>query len=196
MHRLLVPSAFVVFLAFVFACGGGGESNAPTATPVATPLPDRPEGQFTMCVQALSEAEGYQAEAVRRLADAVAEVQQDGRWPRYFPSGDAPVVDSGCPQEPAVPATNFVEEPGYHQVYAFVVEQLPFNPLFAQESVRTESGAGVEETAGMFVTLADLCDQAKLVQMLKTAVKFDHTLNPTPTPGDGETAPPTPTPCL
>ncbi len=149
-----------------------------------------------MCVQALSEAEGYQAEAVQRLGDAVAEVQQDGRWPRYFSSDDAPVVDSGCPQDPAVPATNFVEEPGYYQVYAFVVEQLPFNPLFAQESVRTETGAGVEETAGMFVTLADLCDRDKLVQMLKTAVKFDHTLNPTPTPGEGETAAPTATPCL
>jgi hypothetical protein len=160
-------------------------------------VPDeRPEGQFTMCVQALRGVEGLQDEAMTRLQDALAGVQADGRWGRYFPSSEAPVVDAGCPQEPAVPAANFVEKPGYYRVFAFVVEQVPFNPLFAQESVRTESGAGVEETAGMFVTPLDLCDADKLVQMLKTAVKFDHTLNRTPTPGPDETARPEVTPCL
>ena len=77
-----------------------------------------------------------------------------------------------------------------------VVVQAPFDARFAQESVKNDAGANVEETAGIFVTTADLCDQARLVQMLKTAAKFDHTLNPTKTPGPGVTTAPSPTPCL
>jgi len=196
--RLIWMTLCALVVAAVAACGGGdGERPVDTPTPTPKVIPTaRPDGQFTMCVQALRGAEQYQAEAMQRLGDALAEVQTDGRWPRYFPAGGEPVVDAGCPQEPAAPRSNFVEEPGYYRVHAFVVQQLPFNALFAQESVRTETGAGVEETAGMFVTPADLCDQGKLVQMLKTAVKFDHTLNPTPTPGAGETAPPSATPCF
>jgi hypothetical protein len=190
MLRLFYLSISALLLTSVVACGDGGESSQATTAP-----PARPDGQFTMCVQALGEAEDYQAEAIQRLGDALTEVRLDSRWESYFPSAEDPVLDAGCPQQPAVPATNFVEEPGYYLVFAFVVERVPFNPLFAQESIRTETGAGVEETAGMFVTPLDLCDQAKLVQMLKTALKFDHTLNPTPTPGE-ETALPSATPCL
>jgi hypothetical protein len=156
-------------------------------------LASRPEGQFTMCVQALRGAEHLQDQAMARLNEALAQVQRDKRWPRYFPSAQAPVVDVGCPQEPAVPRTNFVETPAYYRVFAFVVERAPFNALFPQESVRTETGAGIQQTAGMFVTPADLCDRDKLVLMLEDAVKFDHANQPPV--GEGETPAPTATPC-
>jgi len=193
--------ALVFLVTFPAACGGGGDDAGNGVSPQApagsaTALPERPPGRFTMCVQAMKDVGQYQAEAIKRLGDALTEVKKDGRWPRLFPSLDAPVVDSGCPEGPAVPAVNFVEKPNYYQVFAFVVVQAPYDAQFAQESVKNDAGANVEETAGIFVTTADLCDQARLVQMLKTAAKFDHTLNPTKTPGPGVTTAPSPTPCL
>ncbi|HSP54483.1 MAG TPA: hypothetical protein VLS25_02750 [Dehalococcoidia bacterium] len=196
-----MPAAVALLPLLLHACGGGDDGTGSSAipqpsAPSATALPDRPPGRFTMCVQAIRGAQQYQDEAMKRLGDALAEVQKDGRWPRLFPSQDAPVVNGSCPEPPAIPAVNFVEKPNYYQVFAFVVVQAPFDARFAQESVKNDAVANVEETAGIFVTTADLCDQARLVQMLKTAAKFDHTLNPTKTPGPGVTTAPPPTPCL
>ena len=202
MQRLVILMALGFLVTFPAACGGGdggsgGNGVSPQASAGnATALPERPPGRFTMCVQAMRGVEQYRAEAMKRLGDALTEVQKDGRWPRLFPSREAPVLDSGCPEGPAIPAVNSVDKPNYYQVFAFVVVQAPFDARFAQESVKNAAGANVEETAGIFVTTADLCDQARLVQMLKTAMKFDHTLNPTKTPAAGITETPSPTPCL
>ena len=146
-----------------------------------------------MCVEAIHGAEGYQAQAVQQVGDALAGVRQDGRWPRLFPSGAEPVLDSGCPEAPALPAANRVETPGFYRVFVFVVPQDQSAMRFSQEVGRTSTGGGVEATAGLFVTTGDLCDSARLVLMLKSATGFDHSPMPATTPRpEGPTA----TPCF
>ena len=109
MLRLLSIAVPVFLLAFAVACGGDDAEIPPQATPTATPLPARPDGRLTMCVEAIHGAEGHQAQAVQRVGAALAGVRQDGRWLGLFPSGAEPVLDSGCPEAPAQPAANRVE---------------------------------------------------------------------------------------
>jgi hypothetical protein len=144
---------------------------------------------LTMCVEAIHGAEGYQARAVQQVGEALAGVQQDGRWSGLFPSGAEPVLDSGCPEAPAQPAANRVETPGFYRVFVFVVPGDQGAMRFSQEVTRTSTGGGVEATAGLFVTTGDLCDSARLVLMLKSATGFDHSPMPTTTPlGAGATS--------
>jgi hypothetical protein len=193
-NSFVVLCLVMLALAALSACGGDDATPGADTSPAATAVPaERPEGRLTMCVEAVRGVEEYQDEALKRLGDAVAEVQKDRRWARYFPSAEPPVVDGGCPEEPAPPAVNFVEKPGFYRVYVFVVRVVPYNVRFAQEVVRTSAGSGVEATAGLFVTTDDLCDGGKLAGMLMAAAGFDHAPLPTNTPqADGPTA----TPCI
>jgi len=181
------------------ACGGGdgrapsGSAAAGTAVPSDSPPGStarpatRPEGRFTMCVQAVRGLEDYQEESVRRLGEAVRTMQEDRRWGRYFPSPEAPVVDSGCPGDPAVPRALEVDAPGFYGLHVFVVKSVPYDALFAQEVLRD---AGVQASAGVFVTTSDLCDAGKLQALLMAAAGFDHAPAPTDTPAPADTAAP------
>jgi len=182
---------------------GSGDAGAPADRPATvgpaalTERPaTRPEGRLTMCVQAVRGLEDYQGESMRRLGEAVKAMQEDRRWGRYFPSPEAPVVDSGCPGEPAVPRPAEVDAPGFYRLHVFVVKAVPYDAVFAQEVLR---GAGVQASAGVFVTTSDLCDAGKLVALLMAAAGFDHAPVPTDTPApEGPAGRPVSaaTPCL
>ena len=193
MLRILSLAVPAFLLAFAVACGGDDTEIPPQATPTATPLPARPDGRLTMCIEAIHGAEGYQAQAVQRVGEALAGVRQDGRWLGLFPSSAEPVLDSGCPEDPALPAANRVETPGFYQVFLFVVPADQSAMRFSQEIARTSTGGGVETAAGLFVTTGDLCDSARLVLMLKSATGFDHSPMPTTT---SRPEGPTVTPCF
>lgn len=217
---LLIAASLLAFgaLAVVWYGWSGESDDADTTVQNASPTPQSTRSaisvrlgapnrdRLAICVDVVGEGDYLRFIATERVRQALGKVSEGG--PYWF-SEPQPVVDAGCPQEPALDSDlgRFTESPSFYSLWVFVVSNDHLDRFgrtsgFTEEEFMGEGDVFWGGTEGLYMTPQEMCDEELIASAL--AFHLGRTreypqLGPTPyfdpPPKIGITPSPSPTPC-
>jgi hypothetical protein len=157
--------------------------------------------RLAICVDVVGEGDYLRFIATERVRDALDTVNEGG--PYWF-SEPQPVVDAGCPAEPALYVSRdegrtpflltaeegrLVDQPSYYDLFVFLIPPADIREAegdgqsrFSVEEVLSEGDTFGPVTDGLYVSYDEVCDHDLIVALLDFHLgpRTDYPFGPTP----------------
>ncbi|MPZ14256.1 MAG: hypothetical protein GEU73_07500 [Chloroflexi bacterium] len=192
--------------------GGAQATSTAAQEPGQNPRALHPSrDRLAICVQAVRGAEINPDEARARVQAALAEAAKHPRWDQVGYGRAEPVVDVGCPFEPAgldpetlfysmvgipIPGTKRVERPGPYRLAVWILPPAEFERLLPTDAAKRRGRRPVQEsmlcegyeercgaaTTGLNLSTEEFADPASLDHWIERGMLGGTDPAPIPTP--------------
>jgi hypothetical protein len=192
LHLALLAAGVVLISAFAFVAATRLGSQGGQAVRVEGTLLTANRDRLRLCVQAAPRDPATEGRAVSLIQSALAELK--GRHPRWLAAGlkeEQPVVEPGCPSDPALlrpgaepivgdPYTSRVTEPSKYRVFVFILPQAEIDRLFARWPLRQVVQEFIclghvcpEVTSGLYLSMEEIENRQFLSDALAKSIGLE-----------------------